>query len=239
MGRKGDSVHEHWVGLSQQQSHAYPQWCLQLFWAKDIFTTNSWLLAKEPTYHLAFHIVAAYRDGTYQLCQQKPLETVSPLLFSWWSKELVLDWWMRAEEMRFLKRLLRMFWHYCSYDEVRNWPWIDECVLRKWGFSTCEADDQSQDFWWWWRQGSSECTFHQPHYFTEQKIYPWRSHPDQESLIILWVCPLRTPRGKCMVKCHLWESSMKNLSSLIILDIVPVSGLGSFITQIFLINRSS
>ena len=240
MGRKGDSVHEHWISLSQQQSHAYPQWCLQLFWAKYIFTTNSWLLAKEPPYHFAFHTVAAYRDGTYQLCQQKPLETVSPLLFSWWSKELALDWWIHAEEMRFLESLLRLFHHYCSHDEVRNWPCVDECVLRKWGFSTSETDDQSQDFWWWW-QGSSECTFHQPHYFTEQKSHiplkepPWPRILDNscvEVAFAIWGHPGENAWSNAISENHQWKISV------IILDIVPVSGL-SFITQIFLINRIS
>ena len=29
------------------------------------------------------------------------------------------------------RSLLRLFHHYCSHDEVRNWPWIDEYMLRK------------------------------------------------------------------------------------------------------------
>lgn len=77
--REGDSAPWTLIIFVPEQSPAYLQWGLQLFWVKYIFTTNSWFLAKKPTYHLAFHIVAAYRTRTYQLSQEKALENVSPL----------------------------------------------------------------------------------------------------------------------------------------------------------------
>lgn len=136
------------------------------------------------------------------------------------------------------RRLLRMFWHSCSHDEARNWPSWWMCAeemrfLNLWNWRPVPG------FCWWWQEAlNAHFTNHtillSPKSYIPLKEPPWPRILDNscvEAAFAIW-----GHRGKCMVKCHQWESSMKNLSYLIILDIVPVSGL-NFITQIFLINK--